>query len=53
MHFTRLDVVSSSIMRGRDNGIPSYNYLRKSFNLEARSWETINPDLYRTNISVH
>ncbi|GMT20620.1 hypothetical protein PFISCL1PPCAC_11917, partial [Pristionchus fissidentatus] len=23
MHFTRLDVVSSSVMRGRDNGVPN------------------------------
>jgi dual oxidase len=45
MHFTRLDVVSSSIMRGRDNGIPSYNDMRKSFNLERREWHTINKNL--------
>ncbi|PIO73714.1 heme peroxidase [Teladorsagia circumcincta] len=49
MHFTRLDVVASSIMRGRDNGLPSYNALRKTYNLPAKEWETINPKLYQTN----
>lgn len=49
MHFTRLDVVASSIMRGRDNGLPAYNVLRKRFNLPERTWQTINPKLYKTN----
>ncbi|XGW18396.1 hypothetical protein V3C99_002767 [Haemonchus contortus] len=49
MHFTRLDVVASSIMRGRDNGLPSYNVLRKTFNLPEKEWHTINPKLYKTN----
>ncbi|GMT20614.1 hypothetical protein PFISCL1PPCAC_11911, partial [Pristionchus fissidentatus] len=49
MHFTRLDVVSSSIMRGRDNGVPNYNALRRSFELPPRTWATINPEMYRTN----
>uniref|UniRef100_A0A0K0DSC4 NAD(P)H oxidase (H2O2-forming) n=1 Tax=Strongyloides stercoralis TaxID=6248 RepID=A0A0K0DSC4_STRER len=49
MYFTRLDVVSSSIMRGRDNGIPFYNDLRRNFALETKTWETINPQLYKTN----
>ncbi|KAI1729776.1 heme peroxidase domain-containing protein [Ditylenchus destructor] len=52
MHFTRLDVVSISIMRGRDNGIPTYNQMRKSFNLPPRTWETINPEMYRLNASM-
>uniref|UniRef100_A0A914R7G0 Uncharacterized protein n=1 Tax=Panagrolaimus davidi TaxID=227884 RepID=A0A914R7G0_9BILA len=43
MHFTRLDVVSTSIMRARDNGIPPYNELRKTFSLPPRNFETINP----------
>ncbi|VDN04297.1 unnamed protein product, partial [Thelazia callipaeda] len=47
MHFTRLDVVSTSIMRGRDNGLPSYNELRKSYNLSPRNWTTINTELYK------
>ncbi|GMR43024.1 hypothetical protein PMAYCL1PPCAC_13219 [Pristionchus mayeri] len=49
MHFTRLDVVSSSIMRGRDNGVPNYNALRRSFELPPRTWETINPEMYKSN----
>lgn len=49
MHFTRLDVVSSSIMRGRDNGIPSYNQLRKGYGLQPKTWDTINPELFRAN----
>ncbi|KAK0417047.1 hypothetical protein QR680_012805 [Steinernema hermaphroditum] len=49
MHFTRLDVVSSSIMRGRDNGLPSYNELRKSFGLPSRNWTQINPTFYADN----
>ncbi|CAG9535166.1 unnamed protein product [Cercopithifilaria johnstoni] len=47
MHFTRLDVVSSSIMRGRDNGLPSYNELRQSYNLPLRNWTTINLMMYK------
>ncbi|CAI4224724.1 unnamed protein product [Auanema sp. JU1783] len=46
MHFTRLDVVSSSIMRGRDNGLPPYNTLRRTFGLEPKKWDTINPEFY-------
>uniref|UniRef100_A0A0M3KH77 Dual oxidase (inferred by orthology to a D. melanogaster protein) n=1 Tax=Anisakis simplex TaxID=6269 RepID=A0A0M3KH77_ANISI len=49
MHFTRLDVVASTIMRGRDNGLPPYNELRKSFNLPTKNWSTINPNLYNEN----
>lgn len=47
MHFTRLDVVASSIMRGRDNGLPSYNELRQSYNLPSKNWTTINPVMYK------
>ncbi|VIO91716.1 Uncharacterized protein BM_BM4466 [Brugia malayi] len=47
MHFTRLDVVSSSIMRGRDNGLPPYNELRQSYNLPIKDWVTINPVMYK------
>uniref|UniRef100_A0A0N5APC8 NAD(P)H oxidase (H2O2-forming) n=1 Tax=Syphacia muris TaxID=451379 RepID=A0A0N5APC8_9BILA len=46
MHFTRLDAVALTIMRCRDNGLPSYNILRQSFNLAPRNWSTINPLLY-------
>ncbi|KAI3410341.1 BLI-3 blue-light-inducible Bli-3 protein [Globodera pallida] len=48
MHFTRLDVVSSSIMRGRDNGVPGYNQLRAIYGLKARDWDTINVKLNRS-----
>ncbi|EGT51247.1 hypothetical protein CAEBREN_24129 [Caenorhabditis brenneri] len=47
MHFSRLDVVASSIMRGRDNGIPPYNELRRTFGLPPKTWETINEDFYK------
>ncbi|VDN28036.1 unnamed protein product [Cylicostephanus goldi] len=33
-------------MRGRDNGLPSYNVLRRTFNLPEKKWETINEKLY-------
>ncbi|KAI6201072.1 NAD(P)H oxidase (H(2)O(2)-forming) [Aphelenchoides besseyi] len=46
MHFTRLDVVSSSIMRSRDNGVPPYNQLRESYGLPPRNWSTINPTMF-------
>ncbi|CAD5221006.1 unnamed protein product [Bursaphelenchus xylophilus] len=46
MHFTRLDVVSTSIMRARDNGILPYNRLRKVYGLPERTWETINDKMY-------
>ncbi|PAV57045.1 hypothetical protein WR25_26113 [Diploscapter pachys] len=49
MHFTRLDVVSSSIMRGRDNGLPSYNTMRRTFGLKTRDWHEINPQQYSNN----
>ncbi|KAL3120520.1 hypothetical protein niasHT_009345 [Heterodera trifolii] len=48
MHFTRLDVVSSSMMRGRDNGVPSYNQLRIIYGLKPREWDTINVNLNKT-----
>uniref|UniRef100_A0A1I8BWQ4 NAD(P)H oxidase (H2O2-forming) n=1 Tax=Meloidogyne hapla TaxID=6305 RepID=A0A1I8BWQ4_MELHA len=49
MHFTRLDVVSTSIMRARDNGLPGYNQLRKAYKLKPKDWTTINPKLNETN----
>ncbi|CCD71702.1 NAD(P)H oxidase (H2O2-forming) [Caenorhabditis elegans] len=47
MHFSRLDVVASSIMRGRDNGVPPYNELRRTFGLAPKTWETMNEDFYK------
>jgi len=52
MHFTRLDVVSTSIMRARDNGLPGYNQLRKAYKLKPKDWTTINPKLNETNPEV-
>ncbi|KAK6039552.1 heme peroxidase [Cooperia oncophora] len=49
LHFSRVDAVASTIMRGRDSGISSYNVLRKKFNLPEKEWSTINPQLYETN----
>lgn len=39
-------------MRGRDNGLPSYNELRQSYNLPVREWKTINPMLYKERPQV-
>ncbi|XP_058851246.1 dual oxidase 1-like isoform X2 [Acipenser ruthenus] len=50
MRFSRSDLVSLSIQRGRDNGLPSYNQAREGFGLKPiQSWEEINPELYKTN----
>ncbi|PIO57109.1 hypothetical protein TELCIR_21488, partial [Teladorsagia circumcincta] len=49
LHFSRMDAVASTIMRGRDGGLSSYNTLRKRFNLPEKEWHTINPELYQTN----
>ena len=53
LHFSRTDLVSTSIMRGRDHGLPDYNSARKSFGLrEIKRWEDINPQLYKENPEV-
>ncbi|XP_023650803.1 dual oxidase 1 [Paramormyrops kingsleyae] len=50
LRFSRSDLVATTIQRGRDNGLPSYNQVREAFNLPPiNSWEEINPDLYRAN----
>lgn len=37
-------------MRGRDNGLPDYNTVRKCFRLPPiEKWEDINPQLYADN----
>lgn len=46
MHFTRMDLASIGIMRGRDNGLPDYNTVRQYFNLPKREWNTINEIRY-------
>jgi hypothetical protein len=52
MHFTRLDVVSTSIMRSRDNGVPPYKVLRATYDLPPRNWSTINRKMFSEKAEV-
>lgn len=46
MDFSRRDLASLNIMRGRDNGLPDYNTVRKALGLNPISnWTDINPVL--------
>ena len=48
MEFSRRDLASLNIMRGRDSGLPDYNTVRKCFGLPMMSnWSDINPELYK------
>ncbi|GFS70288.1 dual oxidase [Nephila pilipes] len=48
MDFSRRDLAALNIMRGRDNGLPDYNTVRKYFQLpELKNWTDINPELYK------
>lgn len=50
MEFSRRDLGSLNIMRGRDNGLPDYNSARVSFGLPQKtSWHDIAPDLFDQN----
>lgn len=50
MEFSRRDLGSLNIMRGRDNGLPDYNSARVAFNLPPKkSWNEINPSLFEKN----
>ncbi|MBN3306687.1 DUOX2 oxidase, partial [Amia calva] len=50
MRFSRSDLVALTIQRGRDSGLPSFNQARVAFGLSpVRSWEEINPQLYKTH----
>ena len=53
MHFSRLDYVTSTIMRGRDHGLPNYNAVRKAMGLpEIRDLADINPKIKFNETSV-
>ncbi|XP_056671998.1 dual oxidase 2 [Monodelphis domestica] len=44
--FSRTDYVASSIQRGRDLGLPSYNQALEALGLETlKNWSTLNPKL--------
>lgn len=44
MDFSRRDLAALNIMRGRDNGLPDYNIVRKVFGLEpVKNFSEINP----------
>lgn len=46
MDFSRRDLAALNIMRGRDNGLPDYNTVRKAFGLAVMTnWSDINPEL--------
>ena len=49
-HFSRRDLVTLSIMRGRDHGLPDYNSVRVAYGLNPVSnWSDINSELYGTD----
>ncbi|XP_054708131.1 dual oxidase-like [Uloborus diversus] len=53
MDFSRRDLAALNIMRGRDNGLPDYNTVRKYFQLpEIRNWSHINPELFKQNPEI-
>ena len=48
LDFSRRDLASLNIMRGRDNGLADYNTIRRYFNLAPMTnWSQINPTLYK------
>lgn len=50
MEFSRRDLGSLNIMRGRDVGLPDYNSARAAFNLPPKTkWHDIAPELFDKN----
>lgn len=53
MDFSRRDLAALNIMRGRDNGLPDYNTVRRYFRMpEIRNWSDINPRLHQLKPEV-
>lgn len=53
LHYSRLDHVAYTIMKGRDYGLPDYNTVREQIGFRRmKSFEDINPRLARDNPSV-
>ena len=52
MDFSRRDLASLNIMRGRDNGLPDYNTVRAAFGLPKLNWSQINPQLLQSNPEI-
>lgn len=51
MDFSRRDLGALNIMRGRDNGLPDYNTVRKCFGLQkVANWSEINPALFTSEV---
>lgn len=53
LHYSRVDHMAYTIMKGRDYGLPDYNTVREQIGLRRmKSFEEINPILARENPSV-
>ncbi|ELU06497.1 hypothetical protein CAPTEDRAFT_191097 [Capitella teleta] len=53
LHFSRHDLTVTTIVRGRDHGLPDYNSARKTLGLPViTDWKDINPELYKTNAQI-
>ena len=53
MEFSRRDLAALNIMRGRDNGLPDYNEVRKCHGLpKIAKWADINPKSYEEDPDV-
>ena len=53
MEFSRRDLAALNIMRGRDNGLPDFNEVRKCHGFpKYQSWQEINPRLYEEHPEI-